>query len=110
MIIINAIIIALIDMIWLSIIYVTYTKAVVQIQGGSSMQTRMIYAIPVYIALSYLLSHANNVLEAFLIGLATYSVYDFTLLSLFKEYPLYLALCDTLWGGILLAGAHCLTT
>jgi uncharacterized membrane protein len=41
--------------------------------------------------------------EAFLVGSATYAIYDFTVMALFKDYPLYLALGDTLWGGILFA-------
>ena len=37
---------------------------------------------------------------------AVYAVYDFTVMAIFKDYPLYLALGDTLWGGILFTGVR----
>jgi uncharacterized membrane protein len=44
--------------------------------------------------------------DAFLTGAAVYAVYDFTVMAVFKDYPLYLALGDTLWGGILFTGVR----
>ena len=105
----NALLVAAVDMIWLFSIRNIYGKAVEDIQG-SPMQMRHIYAIPVYIALGYLLSIARNPTTAFLIGLSTYAVYDFTLLALFKKYTLPLALADTVWGGVLLTIAWQLKT
>lgn len=105
----NALIIAGVDMIWLFSIRNIYGKAVEDIQG-SPMQMRHIYAIPVYLALGYLLSIARNPTNAFLIGLAAYSVYDFTLLALFKKYTLGLALADAVWGGVLLGISYHLKT
>jgi uncharacterized membrane protein len=39
--------------------------------------------------------------EAFLTGMCVYAVYDFTVLAAFKEYPFYMAVADTIWGGVL---------
>ena len=39
--------------------------------------------------------------EAFLLGLFTYGIFDFTNMALFKNYNLTIALQDTIWGGIL---------
>ena len=36
-------------------------------------------------------------------GVITYGIFDFTNLSLFKNYPIGLAIFDTIWGGILAA-------
>ena len=63
-------------------------------------------AIVVYIALAYLLLQQTSVKGAFLNGAAVYAVYDFTNLSLFKNYTLQFAITDTLWGGTLFAIAH----
>ena len=110
----EAVLIILIDLIWLSIIHKPYSQAVANIQG-EPMQTRMKYAIFVYLALGYLLTQVNDVKHAFLLGASVYAVYDFTMLSLFHKYDVGLALADTLWGGVLMGSAfyvnkHFLTT
>lgn len=105
----NAVIIAAVDMIWLYSISNIYGKAVESIQG-SPLQMRYIYAIPVYLALGYLLSVSRSLSSAFLIGMTTYAVYDFTLLALFKKYTLGLAVADTVWGGLLLMISYHLKT
>jgi uncharacterized membrane protein len=43
---------------------------------------------------------------AFSTGAATYAVYDFTVMALFKDYPLMLGVADTLWGGVLFTAAR----
>ena len=101
----EAIVLVLIDLIWLTIIQKTYAQMVQTIQGGTPMQMRIIYAIPVYLALGYLLTGIKGVQQAFFVGMAVYAVYDFTVLALFQKYTLNLALADTLWGGILMASA-----
>ena len=101
----NLFVIALIDLVYLSFIQKIYAKNVSVIQGGKPMQLRLVYAVPVYVALGYLLTQAKSWRQAFLLGMATYAVYDFTVLTVFQDYTLPLALADTLWGGILLATA-----
>lgn len=60
-------------------------------------------AIPVYIALAYLIHLVEKPMDAFWVGLSTYAVYDFTNLSTLKNYSLSFAVVDSLWGGILFA-------
>ena len=105
MILLNAVILLLIDSIWLYIISKDYSDVINLIQGYK-MIARPLYAIPVYLALAYLMTFANNYKEAFMIGLTTYAVYDFTVLALFHRYPLKMAIMDTLWGGILMSLAY----
>jgi uncharacterized membrane protein len=100
-ILVNAMLIALVDILWLTIISSTYQSAIRSIQGGAAVHMRPIFAIPVYLALGYLLDLAPNRQTAFLIGMTVYAVYDFTVMTLFEKYPLYLALGDVLWGGVL---------
>ncbi len=76
-------------------------KPMVQAIQGSSLVFRYAGAIPVYLALGYLLSLASSWKEAALIGGATYAVYDFTNYATLKNYTLKFALQDTLWGATL---------
>lgn len=72
---------------------------------GSPVSMRLLPAVVVYIALAFLLLQQTNVLQAALSGAATYAVYDFTNLAVFKDYTLQFAVLDTLWGGVLFAAA-----
>ena len=54
-----------------------------------------------YYALSYKSEPIKAISEGAIFGLVVYAVYDFTCLSLFKNWPIYMSLIDCLWGGIL---------
>ena len=73
------------------------------VQGGRPLSMRLWPAVVVYVALAYLLLQQTSATGAFLAGAAVYAVYDFTNLSLLKDYTLNFAVADTLWGGILFA-------
>jgi uncharacterized membrane protein len=73
---------------------------------GTPVSFLMWPAAIVYIALAYLLLQQTSVQGAFLNGAAVYAVYDFTNLSIFKNYTIQFAVTDTLWGGTLFAIAH----
>ncbi len=98
-----AILLFVVDLPWLWFIGDSYSSAVKKIQGGRDAVMSPLPGLVVYPAMTYLLLKAKSVEEAFLIGAATYAVYDFTVLAVFKDYPLYLAVGDTLWGGTLFA-------
>lgn len=74
-----------------------------EIQAGRSMNIRPWAGIPVYLALGYLLTQQISAPRAFLAGLCTYAVYDFTQLFTFDHYPVTFAVVDSLWGGLLMA-------
>jgi uncharacterized membrane protein len=97
----TALALLVVDIPWLTLIGGPYGEVVQKIQGGRPMVTRPLAGIPVYFALAYLVLKAESVQEAFLIGMTTYAVYDFTVMAVFKEYTLGIALADTLWGGLL---------
>lgn len=99
------ILLILLDIPWLYITRSASSRMFEAIQG-SPIQMRMWAAIPVYIALAYLLLQQTSVLGAFTQGAAVYAVYDFTNLLVFKKYALSFALADTVWGGVLFATAH----
>ena len=73
-----------------------------KIQGGP-VKLQILPAIVVYVALALLLIQHTTVMDAAITGSLVYAVYDFTNLSIFKDYKLWFALQDTTWGGILSA-------
>jgi uncharacterized membrane protein len=51
----------------------------------------------------------RSVLDAFLLGVLIYGVFECTNMGIFKKWELKTVLMDTLWGGILFAGVTQLT-
>ena len=98
-----AILMAALDAPWLLLNRKWVNDFVEDIQGGREMQIRGWAGIPVYLALSYLVTQAANAPRAFFLGLSTYAVYDFTNLFVFDKYPLQFAIADSIWGGLLIA-------
>ena len=70
------------------------------------MQVKPIPAIFVYLLLVFVINYFiiqknRSPLEAFLLGLCIYGIYEGTNYAMFKKWTLQVALMDTLWGGIL---------
>lgn len=59
------------------------------------------YIFLVLVLYKYIISQRKSLLDAFILGICVYGVFDFTNLALFKNYSIIPALTDTLWGGIL---------
>jgi len=91
------------DLPWLFIQGPVVQDIVRDIQADRSMNARLWGAVPVYLALGYLISEIHSAPRAFLAGMATYMVYDFTQIVTFDKYPLWFALADSMWGGVLSA-------
>ena len=89
------------DMPWLYTLSGWSQTMVKKIQGGAPLVFRWQGAPVVYIALAYLLLQTHSNLQAFLTGLATYAVYDFTNYATLTNYELKFAIADSVWGGIL---------
>ena len=51
----------------------------------------------------FILNAYNSVMDAFILGIVIYGVFETTNLVLFKKWPTYIAVMDTIWGGILFA-------
>jgi uncharacterized membrane protein len=101
-----AVAMVILDLPWLTFIGGDYNAAVQKIQGGKEVRMRPIAGVVVYPALAFLALRTSSLRDAFLTGAAVYAVYDFTVLAVFKDYPLYLAIGDTLWGGILFSAVY----
>ena len=94
------IILIIVDLIWLS----TGGKYAIRMTEKIQKEPlifRYASGFIVYLALAYLLLQTKNYKQAFLYGLTTYIVYDFTNYALLKDYDLKFAIADSLWGGIL---------
>lgn len=100
-IVLTALLMAAIDLPYLSLVASSSFKPMIQAIQGSPLIFRYAAAIPVYLALSYLIGLASSWKEAAAIGAATYAVYDFTNYASLKNYTLGFALQDTAWGSIL---------
>uniref|UniRef100_A0A6C0HXQ1 DUF2177 family protein n=1 Tax=viral metagenome TaxID=1070528 RepID=A0A6C0HXQ1_9ZZZZ len=75
---------------------------------GSAIKLNMVASILCYISLIFglyyfILKDKRSIVDAFLLGLVIYSVYDLTTLALLKNWFVTTAVIDTLWGGILFA-------
>ena len=94
------IILIIVDLIWLS----TGGKYAIRMTEKIQKEPlifRYASGFIVYLALGYLLLQTKSYKQAFLYGLTTYMVYDFTNYALLKDYDLKFAIADSLWGGIL---------
>ena len=92
--------ILLVDLPWLMFTNSKVQSMIYSIQH-SKLQLRILPSLVVYIALAYLATLPKNSKDAFLLGLCTYAVYDFTNLATLKQYTLQFALMDSIWGGVL---------
>ena len=84
-----------------------FNKQIVAVQG-SPVVFDMYAAILCYIALIFgiyyfIIREKKSILEAFLLGVIIYAVYETTTLALLKNWTYKTAIIDTTWGGILFA-------
>lgn len=102
-----ALIFVILDSIYLYLIRDYFNKQVKAVQG-SDIQLNFIAAAITYIFLIFglnyfILSKNGTVKDAALLGLVIYAVYEFTNMSLFKNWSYTTTIIDTAWGGILFA-------
>ena len=103
-ILVSAVLILLLDLPWL-FLNQTWAGSMIRSIQGSPVKLRIIPALLVYLFLAYLVTIPKSMGEAFLIGVATYGVYDATNYATLTKYSPTFAVADTLWGGVLLSTA-----
>ena len=104
-IIISTVLFILIDSIYLKLVSPLFNKLINNIQG-SDIKLRLDGALYAYICIvlvfNYFILHKNGtLLDAFLLGLLTYGIYEGTNRAIFSKWSLDVMLIDSLWGGIL---------
>ena len=103
--ILSAIVLVLLDSCYLYFIKDYFTWQIKSIQG-SPIQINYVAAIVTYIILVFGLNYfiirqKKSAWEAMILGFIIYGVYEFTNLSIIKNWAFTTAIIDTLWGTIL---------
>jgi hypothetical protein len=93
------------DAIYLQFIYGGFSNMIERVQG-SAMKLRWESAVVCYLALTGLLYYfivreGKSAIDAALLGVGTYAVYESTSYALLKNWDLNIAVIDSLWGGAL---------
>ena len=99
------IIMAFLDYIYLSSISDFFKKSILNIQK-SKLNFRLIPAILCYVFLIFslqyfVISKKGNLIDAFILGICIYAVFELTNYATINKWPLKLVIIDSLWGGIL---------
>lgn len=107
LLLLSAIIVVLIDSVYLTLI-APYFKYQVKLVQNSPMKINYLGAILSYIfiivGLNYfIIKPRKSVSDAFLLGIVIYGIFEATNLALFKNWLMMTVILDTLWGGILFA-------
>lgn len=103
--IISGFLLIAIDLIYLSIISKSYGKQIIDVQK-SPLKLNMYGVVITYIIMSFglnyfIIKENKPPINALLLGLLVYGVYDGTNYALFKKWDAKLSIIDTIWGGIL---------
>ena len=99
------IIFTLIDSLYLMLSKSHFENLVKQIQT-SPLQIKVVPTLLCYFALVFglyyfIIREKKSILEAGLLGLTIYSVYEMTNLAIFRKWDIKIAIVDILWGGFL---------
>ena len=95
------------DFVFLYSMQSMFNKQIVAVQG-SPIKMDILATILCYISLVFgiyyfIIREKKSILEAFLLGIVIYAVYETTTLAILKKWTYKTALIDTLWGGTLFA-------
>lgn len=100
-----SIIFTLIDSIYLYSMSTKFQKMIKNIQGSdlkmSLLPTFLCYIFLVFLIYYFIILKKASILDAFLLGIGVYGVYETTNLAIFKKWEPFIGLIDTIWGGIL---------
>jgi uncharacterized membrane protein len=106
-ILLSALLLISIDAVYIYLTSSLFQKTILSIQG-SPLQMNIYGAILCYaclvLGLNYFILNENKgVMDAFILGIVIYGVYEGTNLAILKKWPTYVVVMDTLWGGTLFA-------
>jgi uncharacterized membrane protein len=83
-------------------VYRNIQKMPVSLRYGSMVACYVLMVLGLYY---FILRERRSILDAFLLGVLVYGVYDMTIYTIFTNYTLGIALMDMLWGGVLFAAS-----
>jgi uncharacterized membrane protein len=104
---ISAIAMLVLDFIYLGTFAGFFNNLVKSIQG-TKIKFNVFGALLCYILLIgglnyFIIDQKKSVLDAFILGIVIYGVYETTNLAIFDKWDIKAVALDTLWGGILFA-------
>jgi uncharacterized membrane protein len=106
-IITSAFVLLIIDFLYLNLIKNYFYKQIRLVQGTNPtiniFGVILCYIFLVFGLNYFILNKNKSVLDAFLLGIIIYGVYETTNYSLLKNWSIVTVIMDTLWGGILFA-------
>ena len=95
----------LLDGLYLSLIKDQFSHMIIGVQKVvmtiKYLPAAVVYALMVFGLYYFIISKNKSVLDAFLLGVLVYGVYDMTNYATIKKWSLKIALMDMLWGGVL---------
>ena len=104
---VSSIVFIVIDSVYLNFIKDYFNNQVKLIQGSpikiNSYAIIICYIILIFGINYFIIIPNRSILDAFLLGLIIYGVYETTNMALFSKWSWTTVLIDTLWGGILFA-------
>ena len=103
----SAVLLVVLDSVYLNLVKQYYNSQIKSVQG-SDLKINLVAAILCYVFLVFGLNYfiireKKSVLDAFLLGLTIYAVYELTSMALLKKWSWLTVIMDTTWGGILFA-------
>jgi len=104
-IIISAIVMLVLDSIYLNLFKLYFNNIVENIQGAPiklDFKATVLCYISLLIGFNYFILRENkSYIDAFFLGTFVYSVFDLTTKAIFKNWEYKAVIIDSLWGGIL---------
>lgn len=98
--------ILLLDFIYIGFVSQNMFNIMIKTIQGSVIKPRYlaIFITYIFIFMSYfyfIILKRGSVQDAFILGITTYAIYEFTNYSIFNKWNPTIVIIDTLWGGIL---------
>jgi uncharacterized membrane protein len=104
-IVITGVVLVAIDVLFLYFITPIFNKMIHNIQGSNInikyMPLMFVYLFVTLQIYYFIIRENKGLLDAFILGMTTYAIFDLTNLSVFKNYNSKIAIVDIIWGGIL---------
>lgn len=107
LIVITSLLLLFLDAFYISAVSNTFSNLIKEIQNDKLI-FNLLGAIIAYLfliigILYFIIIPKKSHIDAFVLGLVIYGVYEGTNYAILKKWPLKIVIMDTLWGGILFA-------
>lgn len=95
------------DFAFLYVMSSMFNKQIIAVQGSpvvfNAYATILCYIALIFGIYYFIIREKKSILDAFLLGIVIYAVYETTTLALLKNWAYKTAIIDTMWGGTLFA-------